>query len=216
LKQFVVLFFLILNHRNVSLAADNVQTQDFETENSASPIGRTVNIEPRREFLNQIDLRTGKKYLADSSRSSTVAETAIHAPTTVVAFISSACSCSPDQLVALGNLAKKYSKQGDKVQFLAFDTNQNTTMKNRKKFLSAFKFGFPVFFDKDIENSKRFKAERTPQIFVLDSSSKIQFSGSIFDSKDINVLEPAVASILKGEAPKLAINTQFGCGIRTF
>ncbi|MCB0596668.1 MAG: thioredoxin family protein [Lewinellaceae bacterium] len=82
-------------------------------------------------------------------------------------------------------------------------------------------FPFLYLFDEGQEVFPKYGATRTPEVYLVDKSLTVRYTGAIDDSvRDAEsvkekFLENAIEAIEKGEEPKPAATKAVGCGIKT-
>jgi len=97
----------------------------------------------------------------------------------VVAFIGIECPLARLYAPRLAELAANYQDQG--VTFIAIDSNRQDSIVELGGFAQRHEIEFPVLKDPSNEVADLFGAERTPEVFVLDSSGAIRYRGRIDD-----------------------------------
>ncbi len=81
-------------------------------------------------------------------------------------------------------------------------------------------FNFPYIFDETQEIARQYGAERTPEIFLFDSSSVLRYHGAIDDHYDnpnqvkVHYLRNALDAVLTGETPPIQETPPVGCTIK--
>ena len=81
---------------------------------------------------------------------------------------------------ALTEMAKRYADRG--VAFVGLCASEAETAESVAKQASDFKLGFPVFHDRHGAAVAAFKAEKTPEAFVLDHNLVLRYRGRIDDA----------------------------------
>lgn len=97
----------------------------------------------------------------------------------VVAFMGIECPLAKLYAPRLEDLWEEFSPKG--VQFLMIDSNQQDTITELGAFARNNKLTFPVLKDPDNAVADKFRAERTPEVFILDGEGKVQYNGRIDD-----------------------------------
>ena len=97
----------------------------------------------------------------------------------VLAFVGVECPLAKQYAPRLAELAKKYEAQG--VQFIGIDANQQDSVTEMSDYARIHGVSFPLL--KDVGNSvaDSLKAERTPEVFLLDADRKVRYRGRIDD-----------------------------------
>lgn len=137
-------------------------------------------------------------------------------PYQVLVFLSSVCPCSRSHEVALARAIEKFSKQG--FQFIGILSNRDESKEKLAAHFSKTALKIPFIFDHDQALANRFKAFKTPHVFVLNSSEKIVYQGAIsnsrnFDRSSKNYLENALFQITKNKTPEPSLTKAMGCQI---
>lgn len=98
---------------------------------------------------------------------------------TVVLFLGVECPLARQYASRLSQLAEEFGTAG--VDFLAIDSNQQDSVTEMASF--ATRYGLTVPFLKDPGNvvADQFRAERTPQVFVVDAGGIVRYQGRIDD-----------------------------------
>jgi peroxiredoxin len=143
----------------------------------------------------------------------------------IVIFTCNHCPFAKLYPKRLNKLNKKYSNNGfpllaisstDTILY-AEDTYENMVLKANKE-----KFNFPYLYDSAQSVAKLFKAERTPQAFVLFKENNnwiIKYSGAIDDNgaepKKVKVdyVSDAVDALLKNQKVLITETKSIGCKI---
>ena len=106
----------------------------------------------------------------------------------VIAFIGTECPLAEAYAPRLVELAKNYEKRG--VSFFGVDANQQDGPVAIGRFAELHGIGFPIVKDLNNELADRLGAERTPEVFVLDSSRTVRYRGRIDDQFGLGVHRP--------------------------
>ncbi len=136
----------------------------------------------------------------------------------VLAFVGTECPLAEIYAPGLARVAGEFEMRG--VAFFGVDANQQDGPVAIGRFAEKHKLPFPVLKDVGNELADRLGAERTPEVFVLDSSRKVVYRGRIDDQYAIGVHRPApskrdlidaIEAVL-GERPVATPKTQVvGC-----
>jgi peroxiredoxin len=140
---------------------------------------------------------------------------------TVVVFLSFECPISTSYSAALADMAKRYGDKG--VALVGLCASEAETAESVERQASEFKLGFSVFHDLHGTNAGLFKAEKTPEAFVLDHNLVVRYRGRIDDSyvarlkKNQQIkshdLVRALDEILAGKAVSQPATVAVGCPI---
>jgi peroxiredoxin len=139
----------------------------------------------------------------------------------VAVFLSFECPISTSYSPLLSDLAKRYADRG--VAVVGICCNDGETPESVAKQAEQFKLGFPVYYDGRGVAVAAFKAEKTPEAFVLDHNFVLRYRGRIDDGyaarlkKNLQIkshdLEAALDEVLGGKAVSKPITEVVGCAI---
>lgn len=138
----------------------------------------------------------------------------------VVAFIGADCPLAKRYAPRLAELARKYDSQG--VAFLAIDSNQQDSLARLGQLAKTHGMTFPVLKDPGNAAADQFGAQRTPEIFVVDSSRRIRYWGRIDDQYGVGYsrsaprradLAIALDELLAGKTVSQPVTKVTGCHI---
>lgn len=135
----------------------------------------------------------------------------------VLVFYNQACPFVVEVKDRLNEFTKTYSEKG--VGVLAIDAGINNSEEDLKK--EAASVTFPILVNRDSDLAKKFNAKRTPEVFILDKSHKVVYTGA-FDNGEQGAAAgarksyaaDAVEAILKGASPEVTQTKAFGCSIK--
>lgn len=135
----------------------------------------------------------------------------------VVMFIATQCPVSNDYNSRMVALYKDYQPKG--VSFLAINSNKQESVEEISQHAKKHGFQFPVLKDPDNFIADKFKAQVTPEIFVLNSNFEVLYHGRIDDSQreneiKIHDLRNALDEILAGKTVSKPVTKAFGCTIK--
>jgi peroxiredoxin len=139
----------------------------------------------------------------------------------VVVFLSFECPISTSYSPLLADLAKRYAEQG--ATFVGVCASDGETAESVSKQGAEFKLGFPVLYDSQGAAVAAFKAEKTPEVFVLDHNAVLRYRGRIDDGyaarlkKNMQIkshdLEKALDEVVNGKPVSQPITEVIGCPI---
>jgi peroxiredoxin len=141
----------------------SASAQEASAPKQVSPIGRKI------EAFSLGDFRGKTWSLADFKDSKIV----------VVAFLGTECPLMTQYGPRLAELAAKYEQQG--VAFVGINANQQDSLAEMAHFAKKSGLEFPLLKDAGNKVADQFQAERTPEVFVLDSERVIRYHGRIDD-----------------------------------
>jgi peroxiredoxin len=109
--------------------------------------------------------------------------------TVVIVFLGTECPLAAAYAPRLAELARDFGSRG--VAFFGVDANQQDGPVGIGRFAERHGLPFPML--KDVGNSlaDRLGAERTPEVFVLDSSRAVVYRGRIDDQYAIGIHRPS-------------------------
>ncbi len=140
----------------------------------------------------------------------------------VAVFMGVECPLAKLYAPRLEELSQEFGPQG--VQFLMIDSNQQDSITDLGAFARINKLTFPVLKDPDNAVADQFRAERTPEVFVLDAQRTVRYNGRIDDQyglgsnsgyarPEVKRRDVAVAleELLAGKEVSLAVTPATGC-----
>jgi thioredoxin-dependent peroxiredoxin len=149
-----------------------------------------------------------------------IISTSSQADVTVLAFVSTKCSFSNDYNGRLTAFAREYAERnGKKVRVLAINSNAGEKPDAIAKHAKDNDFPYPVVKDEGNVIADRFRAEKTPEIWVMDRRGVIRYHGAIDDHYDAaqvktHYLVDAVNALLEGKEPPVTETLPQGCTIK--
>lgn len=118
-------------------------------------------------------------------------------------------------------LRAKYEERG--VVWLAVASRGAAKPEALKPKVEAWGLGVPVLLDADGAVARRYGAERTPHVFVIDGEGKLRYSGAVEDEiaaddaaapkAGTNYVERALDAIFAGQPVEPATTKAYGCPI---
>jgi len=139
----------------------------------------------------------------------------------VVVFLSFECPISTSYSPMLADMAKRYAEHG--AAFVGVCASDGETADSVSKQGAEFKLGFPVLYDSQGAAVAAFKAEKTPEVFVLDHNAVLRYRGRIDDGyaarlkKNMQIkshdLEKALDEVVNGKPVSQPITEVIGCPI---
>lgn len=136
---------------------------------------------------------------------------------TVVTFISVQCPVSNAYNDRMNALYTDYSARG--VKFIFVNANRTEPASAVAEHAKAVGFAFPVYMDAGNHLADSFNAQVTPESYVIDSTGKLRYRGSIDDSQNParihhRSLSTALDAVLAGAAVSVPETKAFGCSIK--
>jgi peroxiredoxin/mono/diheme cytochrome c family protein len=138
----------------------------------------------------------------------------------VVAFLQTECPLSGLYAPRLAELARAYEKRG--VTFFGVDANTQDSLSGLARFAQRQELTFPLLKDVGNELADRLDAQRTPEVFVLDSMRVVRYRGRVDDQFGFGVHRPAptrsdlaiaLDELLAGKSVSIARTEPAGCKI---
>lgn len=139
-------------------------------------------------------------------------------PVVVVAFLGTQCPLAKLYAVRLEEFAKTYADKG--VQVLGINSNVQDPVSRISAFVRQHGITYPMLKDPGNTVADLFKAERTPEIFVLDSQRIVRYRGRVDDQYVVGLqrdkadredLKLAIDEILAGQQVSVARTEVYGC-----
>ncbi len=136
----------------------------------------------------------------------------------VIAFVGTECPLAQAYAPRLAELAGSYEKRG--VAFFGVDSNEQDGPVAIGRYASKHAIAFPIVKDVGHELADRLGAGRTPEVFVLDETRAVRYSGRVDDQYALGVHRPAPTSrdlgdaldaLLAGKAPSTPKTVANGC-----
>ncbi len=137
----------------------------------------------------------------------------------VVAFLSFKCPVARDYVEPLSKLAAEYGPKGVTV----IGVVSNDTPEAVAKAAAEYKAGFPVAVDRELVAADALKAERTPEVVVLDADRVVRYRGRVDDKWGAKMkpnarvtrhdLREALDEMLAGKAVSVPKTDCVGCEI---
>lgn len=139
---------------------------------------------------------------------------------TVVCFLGTECPMVRQYAARLQAMAEQFAKQN--VEFVALFSNQQDSVEEIKKFAQEHTLRFTLIKDFDNRIADQYKAERTPQVFVLNKNLHLVYQGRIDDQFAPGVarekptqhdLKDLLANVVAGKEITTASTQALGCRI---
>lgn len=141
----------------------------------------------------------------------------------IVIFTCNHCPYAKAYEQRIIDLDKKYAPQGYPV--VAINPNDPTSypddsFDNMVKRSKEKSYPFPYLVDETQDVAKAYGATKTPHVFLLDKSLKVQYIGAIDDNSESaasvkdKYLENAIAQLQKGQSVTISETKAVGCGIK--
>ena len=141
------------------------------------------------------------------------------AKATVVVFLSFECPVSTSYSPVLSDMKKHYADRG--VSFVGVCASEAETPATVAKRATDFALAFPVYSDSQGLAVSAFKAEKTPEAFLLDHNLVLRYRGRVDDAFAARLkrnqqikshdLETALDEVLAGKAVSRPVAEAIGC-----
>jgi peroxiredoxin len=95
----------------------------------------------------------------------------------VVVFLGAGCPLARAYAPRLAELCREFQPRG--VAFLAIDANAQDSLADLATYAHDYQLPFPILKDPDAAVADAFRAERTPEAFLLDASRRVRYRGRI-------------------------------------
>jgi peroxiredoxin len=116
-------------------------------------------------------------------------------------------------------LASKYKEKN--VIWMAINSTHYMNKKDDQNWINKFKVGYPILDDSSGRVGKLYGAKTTPNMYIIDASGILVYSGAIDDdprgSKDgkaLNYVDQALEEILAGKPVTIAKTKPYGCSVK--
>lgn len=145
----------------------------------------------------------------------TLASTDSKSKLTVFIFMSIQCPVSNAYNERYEKLVKQYA---DQVRFVGINSNSGESLQQVADHAKKHHFTFAVLKDDRNVIADKFKAQRTPEAWVVDAKGVARYHGAIDDSSDesdvkTHYLTDALDALLAGKDPPVTETKFFGCSI---
>jgi hypothetical protein len=110
-------------------------------------------------------------------------------------------------------------KEYKDIQFVGFHSNKYAGINKSSRYFEKFKIDFPIIHDQKLTYANKYKAVKTPHIFILNDDGELLFQGGATNSRDPKranrfYLKDALSSISKGEDVMIKNAKTLGCYIQ--
>ncbi|MBM3996679.1 MAG: redoxin domain-containing protein [Planctomycetes bacterium] len=135
-----------------------------------------------------------------------------------VVFIGTECPLVNHYVLHLAELQRELGSKG--LQILAINSNHQDTADKIARHAQARKLPFPVLVDPGQKVADRFKAKRTPEVFLLDGERVVRYHGRVDDQYAVGSdrreplrhdLKEAIIDLLAGSPVRVAKTPVAGC-----
>lgn len=126
-----------------------------------------------------------------------------------------------EKTTTMADLVKKY---GDKVTFLAVNSNAPGSMGSGKdrnaKAKADWKLDYPILLDESGEVGKAYQSKNTPTMYVIDAKGNLAYWGAIDDDSSpdkagkTNYVGKALDELLAGKPVSQSKTKPYGCNVK--
>ena len=116
-------------------------------------------------------------------------------------------------------LADKYKEKN--VVWMAINSTHYMHKEDDQNWINKFKVGYPILDDSSGSVGKLYDAKTTPNMYIIDPSGILVYSGAIDDdprgSKDgkaLNYVDQALEEILAGKTVTISQTKPYGCSVK--
>lgn len=153
--------------------------------------------------ISGVDLQTGESAKINTEKG------------IVVAFLSARCPCSNSHIAELAALAKSYPE----FQFIGVHSNHDEDLEPTRAYFRKVALPFPILQDNRAILADRFKALKTPHVFVYSGTGEKLYAGGVSDSHDFSqsghkYLREALDDLSHGRAVRTSEGRTLGCVIQ--
>lgn len=129
-------------------------------------------------------------------------------------FLSASCPCVQSHFSHLNEMIKTYPQ----FQFIGFHSNKDLKIEGVITHYQQFKINFPIYDDQQLVFANKFKALKTPHVFILNQEGKTVFQGGVTNSRSVTkatkfYLRDAMDDLSQGKEPKVKFARVLGCYI---
>lgn len=134
----------------------------------------------------------------------------------VLIFISSRCPCSLSHEAEIKKLAKHFATKS--FEFVGILSNKDEDLQTAQQHFQATKLPFPILNDQQQKLANKFRAYKTPHVFVLNHNSDIVYQGAVSNSRNLNnadefYLMTSLSQITRNQKIDPKLTRALGCEI---
>jgi len=136
---------------------------------------------------------------------------------TVLIFVSTGCPVSNAYNERMEKLAQDFKARG--IHVVGINSNVTESSDTIKAHAVENKLSFPILKDKGNKIADRLGAQRTPEVYFLDSANKLVYQGRIDNAQKAAMLQTsdlrnAIEEVLAGKPVSQTQAKAFGCTIK--
>jgi peroxiredoxin len=106
----------------------------------------------------------------------------------VICFLGAECPLARLYGPRLQQLDEEFSRHG--VQVVGVNSNPQDSLDDIRRYITEHRISFPIIKDHRQSLARKFGAKRTPEVFVLDTSSHVRYQGRIDDQYEPGTARP--------------------------
>ncbi len=134
----------------------------------------------------------------------------------VIMFVSTQCPYSNAYNEEMRDMANAYASKG--VLFVGINSNKTEDAAKAVAHAKANGHTFPIMKDPSNKIADLYDAQRTPEVYVVDSTGKLRYHGRITENHEDAASSPdlknALDSLLTGKTVAKTVTKAFGCTIK--
>ncbi|WP_437185007.1 redoxin domain-containing protein [Planctomicrobium sp. SH668] len=136
----------------------------------------------------------------------------------VIAFLGTECPLAKMYTARLNALAQEFPSE--QLQVIGINSNAQDSLSEISHYIQHHRVTFPILKDAGNKIADQLKAERTPQVFLLDQHRQIRYQGRVDDQYLIGIvrkapqredLKIAIQELLEDKPVSIAFTTPIGC-----
>lgn len=134
----------------------------------------------------------------------------------VIMFVSIQCPYSNAYNEEMRDMASAYTSKG--VLFVGVNSNKTEDVAKAVAHAKANGHTFPIMKDPSNKIADLYDAQRTPEVYVVDSTGKLRYHGRITENHEDAASSPdlknALDALLTGKTVAKTVTKAFGCTIK--
>jgi hypothetical protein len=97
--------------------------------------------------------------------------------TKVLVFLNRTCPCTQQNIPYINKLVSEFPE----IEFIGVHSKKGSTIKEISEVIETYKPQFPVIDDSNLEIANILKANRTPQVFIMNAKNEVIYNGGVTD-----------------------------------
>lgn len=132
----------------------------------------------------------------------------------VVVFLSAICPCSNSHVSEINSLSEEFKD----FTFIGVHSNSEEELKMSTDYFKEVNLKFPIIQDVKYGLANKYKALKTPHVFIINSSDQILYQGAVSDSRQFpdakeKLLRESLKALQKGQKISNPKTRPLGCVI---